>query len=411
MGHADEGNAVNTKRIVIPLLAACLLWLSPPSARAQWSWTFFSTPTPGGAGLAAVTSTRTATNTRTATRTRTPSRTGTATRTPSLTRTPTRTRTPAPTFTNTPFGYVAPTNTPAISWGQFGSGQISMSQATGASPAQKLAAALLMFPLVQAQTANGTTKETRIELVNLSNRQVTLNCFYVRGGDCFEIGFYVSLTPNQPITWLASSGYRSVQTFSSVPPFLGEGELKCGVVPNSQNLADHNTVQGRALVYDSNGQALSYSAVAFRRLTPGFFEGHYKLDGQTYENCPDRLHFDVLSVQNGSQSELILMTCNQDLLNQVPATVTAQFQIVNEFEQVFSASMAVTCWTKRTLNQVSSTLNYSTLGTTTAHLVVRGVQSSLVGLAIDRFHAFGTPVSTGNEPFLEGGRSGVVYFP
>jgi hypothetical protein len=298
-----------------------------------------------------------------------------------------------------------------VSIGQFGSGQISMSQANGASPAQKLPAALLMFPLVQAQTVNGVTQETRIELLNLTNRPVTLNCFYVRGGDCFEIGFFVSLTPNQPISWLASSGYRSFATFSSVPPFNGEGELKCGVVPSSQEVRDHNSVQGRAMVYDDAGQAVSYSAVAFRRLVDGFFEGFYDLDGQTYENCPDRLHFDVLSVQPGSTSEIVLMTCNQDLVNQIPATTTAQFQVINEFEQVFSASMSVTCWTKRRLNQVSSTLNYSTLGTTTAHLVVRGVQSSLIGFAIDRFDAFGVPVSTGNVPFLEGGRPGVVYFP
>ena len=56
-------------------------------------------------------------------------------------------------------------------------------------------------------------------------------------------------------------------------------------------------------------------------------------------------------------------------------------------------------------------LSYSVLGTTTAHLVVRGAQGSLVGLVVDRFEAFGNPVSTGNEPFLEGGRPGVVYFP
>lgn len=391
------------------LAAALCLFLAPP-ANAQWSWSFYRTPTPGGAGSTSLVTAPT--NTRTVTRTRTPTRTRTFTRTRTVTRTPTETRTPRPTPTQTPFGFRAPTNTRPPIQTQFGSGQISMAQATGASPAQKLPAALLMFPLVQSQvTTEGVTQETRLELVNLTNRAITLNCFYVRGEDCFEVGFFVSLTANQPISWLASSGYRNIATFSSIPPFQGEGELKCGVVPSTPFLRDHNVVQGRAMVYDDQGQALSYSAVAFRRLVDGDFDGFYALDGQTYENCPDRMHFDVLAVQPGSNSEIVLMPCNQDLLNQIPSTVTAQFQIVNEFESVFSASMSVTCWSKRSLDRLSNTLTFATLGTQTAHLVVRGVQSSLVGLAIDRFEAFGVPVSTGNEPFLEGGRPGVVYFP
>lgn len=379
--------------------------LAPTSAGA-WSWDFYRTPVQ--AALAVPTNSRTATRTKTATRTRT------STATVTETRTPRPTSTPKPTFTATPFGYRAPTNTPGA-FGGFGSGQLGLSTANGNSPAQKLPAALLMFPLIQSQTVTTpqgpVQQETRIELVNLSSRPIQLNCFYVRGNDCFETGFFVSLTPNQPISWLASTGFRSVQTFSSVPPFLGEGEMKCGVVPQTELLRDHNVVQGRAIVYDDQGQAASYSAVAFRRLVDGPFEGFYNLDGQTYENCPDRLHFDVLSTQPGSNSELILLTCSEDLLNQIPATVTAQFQVVNEFEQVFSASQAVTCWSKKTLDRISNTLSYGALGTTTAHLVVRGAQGSLVGLVLDRFDAFGVPVTTGNEPFLEGGRSGTVYFP
>lgn len=402
---ARKGRAVQHHSFIRWFALSTGLLAALPAAVHAWNFNYYGTP--AQAAAIAPTSTRTSTRTRTATRTRT--------NTPTVTETftPRPTWTPRPTFTPTPFGFRAPTNTPGFV--SFGSGQIGLSSATGSSPAQKLAAALLMFPLVQSQTVNTTQgpvqQETRIELVNLSSRPIQLNCFYVRGSDCFETGFFVSLTPNQPISWLASTGFRSTQTFSSVPPFLGEGEMKCGVVPQTELLRDHNVVQGRALVYDDQGQAVSYSAVAFRRLVDGPFEGFYSLDGQTYENCPDRLHFDVLSTQPGSNSEIILTTCSEDLLNQIPATVTAQFQVVNEFEQVFSASQSVTCWTKKTLDKISNTLSYGALGTTTAHLVVRGAQGSLVGLVLDRFQAFGVPVTTGNEPFLEGGRSGTVYFP
>jgi hypothetical protein len=99
----------------------------------------------------------------------------------------------------------------------------------------------------------------------------------------------------------------------------------------------------------------------------------------------------------------VLTTCSEDLLNQIPTTLTAQFQVVNEFEQVFSASMSVTCWTKKALDKVSNTLTYGALGSTTAHLIVRGAQGSLVGLVLDRFDAFGVPVN-GREPFRAAAR-------
>ena len=33
-----------------------------------------------------------------------------------------------------------------------------------------------------------------------------MQCFYVASGTCNEIGFFASLTANQPIEWMVSSG-------------------------------------------------------------------------------------------------------------------------------------------------------------------------------------------------------------
>jgi hypothetical protein len=360
-----------------------------------------------------ITATRTPTGTRTPTRTRTetrtasptltptPSRTRTVTRTPTQsrtvthTRTPTRTRTPVPTWTPTPTFDPSSAN-----------GKIDLVVAGGIPPAQKLASALVVFPYIVSQ--GGTN--TRIELVNLSDQKIDLNCFYVRQSDCVEVGFYVSLTAEQPLSWLASDGANNPLTFTAVPPFDGVGELKCAVISNRPELSFHNVLQGRAIVYDAAGETVGYGAIGFQKLSPGSFPGTVDLDGFNYEQCPDRLHFQVFTRQSGSSSDLILVPCAQDLLNQIPTETTVQLAIVNEFEQVFSSSFRFSCHTSKSFSRIS-TLGSSSLGTLTAHLIVRGVGGPLLGLVVDRFQAFGMPHTTANDPFLEGGRPATVIFP
>jgi len=315
---------------------------------------------------------------------------------------PTRQGAPAATYTPTSTRIPSPTPTPRTS--------LPATTLGNSSPAQKLPAAFLVFPLIQAQ-AGAPRKDTRIELINMSGGPVDLQCFYIRTESCFEVGFFVSVTGQQPMSWLVSEGTRNFATFTSVPPFEGEGELKCAVLARSKELRDHNVVQGRALLFTEGGQAAGYSALAFRRLTPGEFTGFISLDGVMYEKCPDKMHFAILSQQGNSDSELVLGLCDEDLLNQVVNSVTAGLQIVNEFEQVFSASVTVTCHARRRFSRISGTLSKATLGSPTAHLIVHGVQAPLTGLVLDRFDAYGVPVMSANEPFLDGGRTGFVTFP
>jgi hypothetical protein len=280
--------------------------------------------------------------------------------------------------------------------------------ASAGPPAQKLPSALVVFPLVES---NGVSRETRVQLVNLSNETIDLQCFYVHGDTCGEIGFFLSMTANQPISWLASQGYNNIETFSRIPPFFGEGELKCAVLPRFPEVEYHNVLQGRASVFGTDGQAVAYSATAFRRLTDGDFTGVISMDGVTYEQCPNKLHFIVLAETPSSQSELVLVPCTQDLLNQVPTEPNVQFLVINEFEQSFSASIRFECFDRRRLTSITNTLDRNTLGTDTAHIIVRGSSFSVIGLAIDRLTFDGFPLTSGNDPSFEGGRSATVTLP
>jgi hypothetical protein len=283
------------------------------------------------------------------------------------------------------------------------------------SPPQRLPSAVLIWPLVVVE-GGGSITDTQIELVNLSNRQLLLGCIYVPASNCSGFDFQVRLTPNQPISWLASRGVFS--STSAVPPFSSTGELKCFVEPGDDVSVDaHNTIQGRGAVFGADGQTIGYSAVGFLRLTDGPLTNEISLDGVTYTQCPDEQHFVFIATETeppdpASDSELVIASCAEDLENLVTRPTTIQFQIFNEFEEQFSASTSVTCSARRLLRQISHVFTHPVLGTETGHLVVRGVQSPVLALIVDRFRAApGVAATAGNEPALRGGRSAEIRIP
>ncbi len=274
-------------------------------------------------------------------------------------------------------------------------------------PAQKLPSALLVLPFVEADGAH----DTRIEIVNLSGDPVAMHCFYINGSGCNEVDFDVYFTPYQPQSWLASAGSSNTFTGTAVPPFFGDGELKCVVVPPHPQLQFYNTIQGRATVFGDDGRTVSYNAVGFLRLTEGDFSNVIALDGSTYAPCPDKLHFDVLADQPDSMSEMVLVPCSEDLMRQIPTSFAVQFLITNEFEQTFSTSIGLDCFGRSTLTDISSSLTRALLGTDTAHVLVRGTSGPLLGLVIDNVSFGGTSGTAGNEPSFQGGRAATVTLP
>jgi hypothetical protein len=177
------------------------------------------------------------------------------------------------------------------------------------------------------------------------------------------------------------------------------------------DVRSYNALQGRALVSDATVPTIGYSAIAFRRLSAGSFTGEISLDGVTYEQCPDRLHFHVLTSQATSNSEFVLIPCSEDLLRQLPSGANVQLSVINEFEQHFSGATRVTCFNRFSFSSIS-TLRQSSVGTDTAHVIVRGTDVPLIGLVIDRFTTSSGKVSaSSNDPYLEGGRSATIYLP
>jgi len=284
------------------------------------------------------------------------------------------------------------------------------------APPQRLPSAVLIYPLIAVE-GGGATVDTRVELVNLTRRAVDLKCIFVPALSCSGIDFHIRLTPNQPLSWLASKGLFTT-SFTAIPPFFGSsGELKCLVEPEpgQEDLEAHNAIQGRAAVFGADGQTIGYSAVGILRLTEGPYENVFPLDGATYTQCPDEQHFVFISSETGNpltESEIVLAPCSEDFVNGVPTTTTVQFLVINEFEQQLSAATSVTCYTRRTLRQISQAFTRATLGSETGHLIVKGVQTPVLAMLVDRFVTPNAARGTaGNEPALRGGRSAEIRLP
>jgi hypothetical protein len=285
--------------------------------------------------------------------------------------------------------------------------------ARGEAPPQRLPSAVLVYPLIEV-VGGGATTDTRVELVNLTGRPVDLKCIYVPARTCSGLDFHVRLTPNQPLSWLASRGVFNNTSFTAVPPFGSSGELKCIVQPDEEGVDRHNAVQGRAVVFGADGQTIGYSAVGFLRLVDGPLENVIPLDGVTYTQCPDEQHFVFLSSTGpaATESEIVIAPCAEDLENLVSPPTTVQFEITNEFEQRLSAALTVTCYARRTLRQVSQSFTRATLGSETGHVTVKGVQTPVLAMLVDRFLTPDNVAATaGNEPALRGGRAAEIRFP
>lgn len=308
-----------------------------------------------------------------------PTSTRTATHTPPPTATATRTRI----LTEDPLGVLV----------------------TGQPPAQNQPSAFLIYPLIESSEDT----DTIIELNNMTNSSVTVKCIFVDADDCRGLNFFINMTALQPLSWLASTGRDSNGTRIS-PPFLGEGELKCFVQPRSTSLSSHNAIQGRAIVNETNGSTIGYNAIGIRRLQAGSFSGNLSLDGITYEQCADRLHFHALASQATSDSELILVPCTEDLERVRPGRTAVQFAIINEFEQHTSGSVSLTCYLRERFSRMPA-LRRTTSGTDSIHAIVRAVDFPVMGMVIDRFQTAGGMSVSSNTPYLEGGRSANVNIP
>jgi len=210
---------------------------------------------------------------------------------------------------------------------------------------------------------------------------------------------------------------------SSVPPVPEDpfvGSLKCIEFDPAANppVPDHtttrNTLKGEASIMllpgsETSGvdvrkyNAIGLQATATASAPTNVLQIGNSTGGDTgkeYEACPSTLilnHLfdgatDPMSVGLGANSQtgvvrtdLTLVPCGDDFLNQIPGRVTAQFLVFNEFEQRFSGSKTVDCFLESQLslldtpNWQRSIFSAGVSGTIAGQTRIRGVGSAPTG--------------------------------
>ena len=298
-------------------------------------------------------------------------------------------------------------------------------------------ASILVFPKIEANN----TFDTVIQISNTGNSMLHAHCFYVdaslrstlSGFSCSipsatclptwqETDFLIWLTKQQPTHWLASTG-RNIDPSDGfkndgsgfdpggIPPLTDfVGELKCVEVTESDEPITGNHLKGEATIEviatttgtlpdapgTQKGDVSKYNAIGILG-NPDVTPGHNApllLDDQVYNACPAKLivnHFatgaedpvaaEVSTISSSSvATELTLIPCSEDFENQRAKSVTIQFLIHNELEQVFSASTTVTCFLSVELTDIDSpgaptrsAFSVNFLGTDVAHTEITPV--------------------------------------
>lgn len=302
---------------------------------------------------------------------------------------------------------------------------------------------IIIFPKVQFDSRPDHAVDTIIQLSNTSTLPVYAHCFYVNAvpedptqppgplnpPQCQEVDFSIWLTKEQPTHWAVSSGRRldpkdptCTRDFRDctgagfdpglVPPVSDPftGELKCiQVGPDGAPMTGDN-LKGEATLVTPEGDASKYNAIGVR----GANSDQLSTDapnvlrlggtGAEYNACPQTVilnHFAenatdpvVEELGHGPSrvvTELTLVPCSEDFENQIPAQVTVQFQLINEFEELFSTSTTVSCWSNLQLDSIARVFDVGFLGTRFAQTRMNASsdnQPGFVGVA-EEFHSQG----------------------
>ncbi len=307
-------------------------------------------------------------------------------------------------------------------------------------------AAILVFPKIVVDSTEARQIDTVIQITNTADIPVNVRCFWVNAnGHCSntqticdpngdpadwpctrtpegalieiclpgwqETDFQFRLTPEQPIEFTAGNGLLDLP-LSEVPtngqfnsgsilpvpedPFIGE--LKCIEVGDDEQPIDRNDLKGEATIEDfcavigadPKADIRGYNAIGIQAIEGANDGDNTLLLGQEYNACPNILILDHFFDDakepvhdNFVRTHLTLVPCSEDFNLQFPITTVVQYLVFNEFEQRFSTSRPVTCFSEIVLSDIDtrpgpdgdrqSIFNVNVQGTLTGQTLVRGV--------------------------------------
>ena len=248
-----------------------------------------------------------------------------------------------------------------------------------------------------------------------------------------ETDFAFHLTTKQPIVWTVSDGLLTLPlndfpggttgqfNTGSIPPAPENpmiGELKCVEVGSDEFPVASNDLKGEATIEevdflprDSSTKSVirgvtfdtrGYNAIGIQAIPGANFNGDNTLivggtpdTGQEYNGCPNQLILDNFfddaeepATHENVRTDLTLVPCSEDFNFQSVFPIVVQYLVFNEFEQRFSTSRSVTCFSELPLSDIdtrpgnldgndrASIFNVNVEGTLTGQTLIRPVADS-----------------------------------
>jgi hypothetical protein len=217
---------------------------------------------------------------------------------------------------------------------------------------------LLVWPLVKVGQENTLgSADTIIQVNNEYYKEVRVTCAYRLQAPCSTKVFSFALSPNQPVSWRASTGRRLNGEEVVVPDVLPGNtvaELKCWAVDElgEQQIA-WNWLTGDAIIIEGTNQQWEYSAWRFAVNSsttgaPAGDPGKILLTGDSgnYDACPTALQFNFFKQTPSTASNypertvnnvLTLVACQENLTQEGTSPVVfADIRVYDENQTVYT---------------------------------------------------------------------------
>ena len=274
-----------------------------------------------------------------------------------------------------------------------------LAPSVGAQVTTDRGASILIFPKVIADASADTT----LQVTNLSDNNVNVQCAYVDGtSDSWQsTSFALALESQRPVHWTAARGRTAGpgEPPLDIPaaPASFRGELLCVQVDGTGAPFGGNELAGQATISQLASAGVSaYTAFGLRG--SGLNDGDEFLcigDAPSdncflgvgeYEGCPDEWILSVpaegtneaqLSPGSRLSSRMTVVPCSQNLRDGAPSLVTIEITVFNELGQQFSGGVSVSCWADLSLSEVGGQIfDRDMLGTDYAEARLRPADGS-----------------------------------
>ena len=259
-------------------------------------------------------------------------------------------------------------------------------------------ASILVFPKVIADGA----ADTVVQLVNLSDNGVDVDCTYLDGASAGwqALAFSVALGAQRPLHWTAARGRTAAAgedpvDIPAAPPSF-RGELLCVQVDGTGAPFGGNGLAGQATVADlASGDVAAYTAVGLRGSGLNDGDDVLCIGGEPSDNCLVGAEYDacpaewILSLpadgapdpQLGAgaslATHLAVAPCSQNLRDAMPGAVDIEISVFNEMAEQFTGRASVTRWADLSLADVGAQIfTRGVLGTDFAEARLRPAAGS-----------------------------------